>query len=297
LLLCTIPPALASLQPLFALPGPPLPGSWFENLAVRPNGAILATRGDAPEIWQIDPSTRTGSRLVSVEGAFNLTGISQVDTSARQGKDETYVFASAYIPAPFQVGPGSAKVWTLTFTSTGPSVSLLKALPEAGFLNGLTAWDTGRVLIGDTLAESVYLIDVETGVHTTPLVNMSGVNGVRVAKAEPGVVYWANHNDLTLRRVKTDGNAVPTGAVEVLAGNLTGIDDFALQVGKSGKVEKAYIAGLTGNDVVEVVLGTGAKRVVGSDLTGTGAGLVTAVVLGRRKEDEKVLYASAGQGG
>ena len=64
----------------FILPGPAAPGSWFESLAVRPNGLLLTTRGDAPEIWQIDPTTRTGSLLVSIAaaGGFNLTGIAEV---------------------------------------------------------------------------------------------------------------------------------------------------------------------------------------------------------------------------
>jgi hypothetical protein len=121
---------------------------------------------------------------------------------------------------------------------------------------------------------------------------MSGVNGVQVA---PGNVYWANHNVQTLSRVAVDANAVPVGSVQVLATNQ--IDDFALEIGKDGTVKKAYIAAMYGNDVVEVVLVTGAKRVVASDLSGTGTGLCTSAVFGRRKADEKVLYATVGQGG
>ncbi|KAK0614576.1 hypothetical protein B0T14DRAFT_436131 [Immersiella caudata] len=285
-------PLLTSAAPfesIFSIPGPPNPSAWFENLAVRPNGNILATRGDAPEIWQIDPATRTGSLLVSVSGAFNLTGISQVEIAAQQ---ETYVFASAYIPAPFQVEPGSAKVWTLSFNGASPSVSLLKALPEAGFLNGLAGFDEGRVLIGDTLNEAVYLMDVETGTYTTPLVSMSGVNGVQVA---PGYVYWANHNVQTLSRVSVDGDALPTGSAEVLATNQ--IDDFALDVRGDGTVRKAYVAAMYDNEVVEVVLATGAKTVVADNLSGSGSGLCTSAVFGRRAADRRVLYATVGQGG
>ncbi|KAK4443808.1 hypothetical protein QBC34DRAFT_336232, partial [Podospora aff. communis PSN243] len=288
----------ATFEPIFSIPGPPNPSAWFENLAVRPNGNILATRGDAPEIWQIDPATNTGSLLVSVSGAFNLTGISQVETS-RQGKGkgkgkghhegaETYVFASAYIPAPFQVEPGSAKVWTLSFDGSAPTVSLLKAMPEAGFLNGLAGWDEGRVLIGDTLNEAVYLMDVETGTYTTPLVGMAGVNGVQVA---PGYVYWANHNVQTLSRVAVDANAVPTGSAELLATNQ--IDDFALDLSNG----KAYVAAMYDNEVVEVVLATGAKTVVATNLSGSGFGLCTSAVFGRRAADTRVLYATVGQGG
>src|SRR5690606_25271786 len=134
------------------------------------------TRGDAPEIWQIDPATGEGSLLVSVEGTFNLTGSAQVipreekrNKGANQQQQphsnddagETYVFGSSHIPAPLQVEPGSATVWTLHFHPTtagttnpnndspspSPTVSLLAALPSAGFINGIAAWDAGRVLL------------------------------------------------------------------------------------------------------------------------------------------------------
>jgi hypothetical protein len=286
---------------IFSLPGPPLPGAWFENLALRPNGNILATRGDAPEIWQIDPDKRTGSLLVSVPGAFNLTGISAVGTGngggkgkgKGKGKDgELYIFGSAHIPAPMQIEPGSGKVWRLEITDAGPSVGLVRAMPDAGFINGIVGFDKGRVLMSDTVREVIYLMDVETGEFTTPFVGMEGVNGVRVAGE---FVYWANHNAQTVSRVAVDGNAVPTGAKEVVVTNQ--VDDFALEAGKDGKVEKVYLATMTGNEIVEVVLGTGQKRVVASDLSGTGTGFSSSVVLGRGKGNEKVLYAAVGQAG
>jgi len=56
------------------------------------------------------------------------------------------------------------------------------------------------------------------------------------------------------------------------------------------------------NSVVEVVLATGSKRLVQGDLTGTGTGLCTVVVFGRRGEHEQdrgvlYMYAAVGQGG
>ncbi|KAK3389688.1 hypothetical protein B0H63DRAFT_445864 [Podospora didyma] len=308
LLPCILPAALAlsTVTPIFTVPGPLLPGSWFENLAVRPNGLILATRGDAPEIWQIDPATGQGALLVSVSGAFNLTGIAEI-ASFRQcspqqppSRPETYVFGSSHIPAPFQVTPGSAKAWTLQFSPTTglPTVSLLAALPDAGFINGIASWGSRRVLLGDTEREVVYLMDVDTGVYTTPLTNMTGINGVKVA---PGYVYWANHLAQSLSRVRVDTSAIPNGPVEILAADQS-IDDFAIAVDRFG-AGKAYIAAMYENKVVEVIvgaapsLGPGAKRVVAENLSGTGVGLTTAVVFGRRAEDSGLLYATVGQGG
>ena len=296
--------ALSTPTTIFTLPGPLLPGSWFENLAVRPDGKILATRGDAPEIWQIDPSTGHGALLVSVTGAFNLTGIAEVTPHRRpqtrtQPSPETYVFGSSHIPAPLQVTPGSAKVWTLQFhanPTTPPTVSLLAAMPAAGFINGITPWGRGRVLLSDTTAEAVYLMDAATGAYTTPLTGLTGVNGIRAAR---GWVYRADHASLTLSRIPVGRDAVATGPAQVLAtGQL--IDDFAVVVGPSG-AGKAYVAGMYDDDVVEVAFGAagglGVKRVVAADLSGTGYGLCTVVAFGRRAADKRLLYATVGQGG
>jgi sugar lactone lactonase YvrE len=285
---------------------------------VRPNGLILATRGDAPEIWQIDPATGQGALLVSVTGAFNLTGIAEVTPPHKHPKhphqsncaaanSETYVFGSAHIPTPLQVEPGSAKVWTLQFpttpgTTTGdtPTVSLLAAMPNAGFINGITAWSRGRVLLSDTEAEAVYLMDVATGSYTTPLTGLAGINGIK-ATTKPGYVYRADHASQTLSRIPVDDDAVATGPAEVLAAEQA-VDDFAIAVGGDG-AGKAYVGAMFENQVVEVVFGAapssgpGVKRLVAENLSGTGTGLVTVVAFGRRAEDAELLYAAVGQGG
>jgi hypothetical protein len=309
-----LPSLAATLTTIFTLPGPTLPGSWFENLAVRPNGKILATRGDAPEIWQIDPATNTGSLLVSVTGAYNLTGIAEVRPRHHgKGKTrhvhETYIFASSYIPAPFTVAPGSAKVWKLTFGHSGtPTVSLLAAMPSAGFLNGVASWDTGRVLISDTELECVYLMDVDTASYTTPLTGLAGINGIQTRGSATGAghlghmyVYRADHLLSQLSRIPVDSNAVATGSAELLS-NGTSIDDFAINVDSTG-AGKTYIGAMYDNLVQEVDVaaapssGLGTSSLLANDLTGTGYGLVTVVAFGRTSADSNVLYATAGQGG
>ncbi|KAH6854110.1 hypothetical protein B0I37DRAFT_22170 [Chaetomium sp. MPI-CAGE-AT-0009] len=315
LLLSPIPIlALSTPTPVFTLPGPIAPASWFENLAVRPNGLILATRGDAPEIWQIDPATGEGALLVSVTGAFNLTGIAEVTTTPHQRQPhppthggETYVFGSSHVPTSdwSQVEPGSAKVWTLQFPASSnsnkpkpPVVSFLTAMPDAGFLNGITSFGAGRVLLSDTPAGAIYLLDVATGSFSTPLTGLTGVNGIHTA---PGYVYHADMAASALRRIPVDAHAVATGPAEVLAAEQP-VDDFALAVDGEGE-GRAYMATLTENRVVEVTFGAapssgpGVKRVVAENVSGTGTGFVSVAVFGRRVEDSGLLYVAVGQGG
>lgn len=298
---------------VFTLPGPVKPSSWFESLAVRPNGKIIATRGDAPEIWQIDPATGTGALLVSLApstGAFNLTGIAQVHfgDDSNENDIETYVFGSSYIPVPLQVEPESAKVWKLELDHAGTATtSLLAALPSAGFINGIAEWGrSGRVLLSDTDRAAVYLMDATTGSFTTPLTNLTGINGIRTAgpKGGEGYLYRVDFLSLQLGRILiAAATATALGPEEMVAdGQL--IDDFALAVDKHTGAGKAYLATMYDNSVVEVDFGPppssgpGVKTLVARDLTGTGFGLCTVAVFGRRGgQDEDVLYAAVGQGG
>ncbi|EAQ92938.1 hypothetical protein CHGG_01173 [Chaetomium globosum CBS 148.51] len=294
--------ALSTPTPIFTLPGTIAPESWFENLAVRPNGLILATRGDAPEIWQINPRTGAGTLLATVADTFNLTGITQLTTTP-----ETYVFGSSHMLSFTEVVPASAKIWTLEFpapgstpttTSTPPVVSLLTTLPAAGFINGMATWDANRVLLSDTLTSSIYLLDVATATFTTPFSSLSGVNGIRTA---PGYVYWVDPIALKLSRTPVDADAVPTGLAELLLEDQQ-MDDFALAVDGTG-AGKAYLGTLLENVVVEVTFGAppsaglGVKRVVAEDVSGTGTGAVTVAVFGRRTQDAGLLYVAVGRTG
>src|SRR5438105_4501375 len=55
--------ALRTSRVVYQLPNK---GSWFENLAVRSDGTILATRLDVPEVWIIDVDAQTGSAMVKL---------------------------------------------------------------------------------------------------------------------------------------------------------------------------------------------------------------------------------------
>lgn len=180
---------------------------------------------------------------------------------------------------------------------SGPvEVSLLAALPDAGFINGVAAAWGGRVLLGDTLTEKIYVMDVATGEVKTLMEGVEGVNGVQVDLAG-GWVYWANHagravNRVRVREEKRGGLGV-VGEREVVVGGQT-VDDFAVDFGKG----RVYVAAMGENEVVEAGFGEGGgKRVVAEDVSGTGTGFVSVVVLGMGEGDKGVLYVAVGQDG
>jgi len=139
------------------------------------------------------------------------------------------------------------------------------------------------------MGEAIYLMNANTGVFTTPLANMSGINGVQTTESH---IYWANHNVQSISRIQVNNNAVPTGPAEILSSNQS-VDDLALGVEKAGAVTKLYIGAMYDNTVVETSLvPSPASHVVASNLTRTGVGLCAVVVFGRRAMDKGLLYAS-----
>ncbi|CAI4211903.1 unnamed protein product [Parascedosporium putredinis] len=196
-------------------------GTWFENLAVRPSGSVLATRMDAPEVWHIDPKEGTGSVLVTVPSALSTTGITELTP-------DVWVFSAANFSfgEPFGLAPGSMAVWKVDLSEgdEGAEPELVARFPDAGFLNGMATWDEKRVLVGDTTSSAIYLLDVETGEFTTALdgPEVAGVNGIRV---HDGAVYAVATTNTTLYKIPVTEDAALDGEAEVILQGL-GMDDF-----------------------------------------------------------------------
>ncbi|SPO04008.1 uncharacterized protein DNG_06691 [Cephalotrichum gorgonifer] len=258
-------------------------GTWFENLAVRASGSVLATRMDAPEVWEIDPSTGTGSALVTVPGHLSTTGITELTA-------DVFVFSAANFSFadPPGLEPGSLAVWKVDLSGEAedPEPELVARFPDARFLNGMATWDVKRVLVGDT-AGVVYLLDVETGEFETALdgPEVAGVNGLR---ARDGEVYAMSTTERILYRIPVDADARISGEVEALYQGL-GIDDF--DVGADGAV---YAASPSGNVVVKIQGGE-ATTLAG----GEGSLEVispTSVRIGRGAGEGSIYVSTTGNG-
>src|SRR5689334_4689821 len=124
----------------------PTIGTFFENIAVRADGILLATRVDAPEVWRIDPTTGEGSVLLTLPAPLSsATGIAELTPNVFA------LGAGIYSMSPESSGPvpGSMEFWTFKFATLGEdhkaqAQSTLRrvcAVPEAVLLNGLCRWD------------------------------------------------------------------------------------------------------------------------------------------------------------
>ena len=256
-------------------------GPWFENLAVRPSGTILATRMDAPQLWHIDPRRKTGAPLVEVPGVLSTTGIAEV-------ADDVYVFAAGNFS--FEARgfvPGSLSVWKVDLSGLkkrAPVPMLIADFPDAGFLNGIAAWDGTRVLVGDTTGSKVYLLDIVSGEFEVALdvPEVAFVNGINV---RDGWIYFVSGELGTFYRVPVDSDARPTGAPELIAADLS-LDDF--DIADDGTV---FAAAVWNNQVVRITEDR-AVTVIAGGPDSVELLSCTSAKLGRTASDKGTIYVS-----
>ncbi|KAF7133826.1 hypothetical protein CNMCM5793_005238 [Aspergillus hiratsukae] len=266
--------------------------TWLENLAVRPNGKLLATRLDAPELWLIDPAntntTEAGSLFHTFPNATSLLGITEINT-------DVYAVVAGNFSIPTVTSThGSYVIWRLDASSTPPSASILARIPDAEFLNGIARFGENMLLITDSAKGVIWLLDMSTGVYSQALSHPSmlpaagqpyavGVNGIDVRGK---YVYYTSTTQMLFCRVPVDSTASATGPVEVIASGITP-DDFIV----SGD-GTAFITTNPDNGLVRVDPKGRVRLVAGNQFT-IAVGGSTAVA---GSEDGSVLYVTTSGG-
>lgn len=244
----------------------------IENVAVRPNGIVLATNMNSANLYAVDPVAKTSTTALAVTGASGLSGIGEISPD---------VFAVI----------GGKGIYKVDFTATPPKSSLIKTITAASNLNGLAVFNNDTLLVADAGKGNVYKFTVSTGdyavVLTDPTMAPSGgiPFGIDGIKYRDGVVWYTNIFKNSFYKVPVDpATAKATGAVVPLWTNLMGDD---LCFGPNGKI---YVATNSGNSLVEVDPAVGKPTSVGS-VTGS-----TSCAFGRTDKDKNVAYVGAGQG-
>ncbi|GME51444.1 Six-bladed beta-propeller TolB-like protein [Neofusicoccum parvum] len=292
-----VPPTTrASSEVIYQFPN----GTWLENIAVRPNGNLLVTLVNVPEVWEVDPSARTAHLLHRFATSRQATGIAEIRAD---------VFAIA----------SDSSIHILDLTATPATPTLLATIQDTT-LNGLTfapapanSSSAGTLLASDSSGGVIWRIDPDpdpadpsshfgialwdASMHPVPGARRSGaligVNGVRYDPVTQ-YVHYVNLPRLLYCRVRVDpgGGAAAVGPHEVLARDVMA-DDFALAGDGSGVV---YLAGLDRNVVVRVGEGGGTVEVVAGGLNSTEVAGATSAAFGRTEGDRGVLYVTTGGG-
>lgn len=253
--------AQATVTNLFQLPAI---GNVLENLALRQNGNILATRIDAPEVWEIAPNGKNASLLFTFPGATGASGIREVEPN---------IFAVAVAKISSPVSATDNKVWTLDMTlgPAKPGFAKIRAtVTAATVLNGMAVVPGLKrtVLCSDHVQGAVYAIDLVTGssrvviadkatmlpVGSNPDPNFApvGVNGLALS-AKGDTLYYTSSFQGALYAMSVDPQSGESQGPAQLVATLSGPDDLAL--GSSG--ETAYVASQTDSSLSRVTLRNG----------------------------------------
>ena len=263
-------------------------GGWVECLAIRSNGGILANRLDVPELWTIDPVTKTSTKLFSFPNALGLTGI------AETSPDIFAVVAGNFSTTNFSIGNGSWAVWKVDLTGETPKQTLLKEIPEGGFLLGATAFNNDTAFIADAGNGALYRISMTTGHYEILLQDPTmkapagafiseGIHGVRYVP-QLDTVFFTNTFGSTFNRFnidKTTGKA--TSSVTTITTNIETPEDLTIIEGT------AFIMSLNGGGIFRVTPDGKSIKIV-DVVSGS------TVAVGRGTSDAKTLYFATSSG-
>jgi len=279
---------MALVQPIFQFSSI---GTWLENLAIRPSGALLSTRLDAPEVWEITPDTGTGLPLITIPGLNATTGIAEL-------APDVFAIGAGNYSLDLGAIPQTWGIW-LVDLSVSAEPRLVVDMPDVSLVNGVARLDDATLVVADSAAGKVYAVDVpgksyalkmEGEVFEPPPDGFLpiGVNGVKVLSLhDKTYLYFTNSIRQSLSRVEIDCDANPVGEVETVAEGFV-TDDFTLK--EDGT---AFVVTNVNNTVIRVEPDGEWAVVAGSEDSLEVAG-GTACEFGRREEDRDVLYVVTG---
>ncbi|PLB53616.1 hypothetical protein P170DRAFT_460015 [Aspergillus steynii IBT 23096] len=258
-------------------------GTWIENLAILPGGDLLLTRMDEPELWRANPADGSGSLVHRFDQATALMGITHLH-------DDRYavVVGNVTIADIGQPTPGSFSLWAVDLAADAPQISPIVAIPEAGWLNGMTRLDdeSRTLLVADSRNGVIWKVKPSSGEYEVALSGHSlepnaqslGVNGVHAVGM---TVYYTSSSLSSLFRVALDAQGHAAGPVETVVASDPPSDDFALASDGT-----AYLMA-NGNNLVQRVSSTGEL----STLAGSkDSSLVAGPSAGQVSADGSILY-------
>jgi hypothetical protein len=283
---------MSTTRTIFQLASQP---TWFENIALRPSGTILATRLDVPEVWEIDPEKSSGSKILRIALPDSiphqaLTGICCL-------KPDVFAVAAGSfdIIGGAKPKPGSWSIWLADLAGEQPKVTKIADMPEIGMINGIATWDGNTALVTDCLYGKVYKLSIATGSYNVALEDDTfaipadapfkvGLNGIKVHRfGEQTYVYYTTTSRFCVYRVPVTQEVQAAGSVEILAPGLVA-DDFA--VAHDGTM---YVCTNISNTVVRIPATGGEATVVAGEAKALDVAGSTACVFG---QDERVLYVT-----
>lgn len=190
--------------------------SWFQGTCLRPDGRILASRLDLPELYLFDPA-QPEAEPVLLHSFSSEGGLMDVCPMGPD-RDEYLVVSGVFdIPSATFEQP---KIWKATFSGADdqPNVELLAEIDQSGPKFVASIWPVSErtLAISDTNNNCIWRYDLATGrsevlardisMHPAPMKagdreEPYGINRIRVSG---NYVYYGNESKGLLGRVPVE---------------------------------------------------------------------------------------------
>ena len=285
--------ALFPTRLVYETPNP----TWFENLAIRYDGSILATTVTAPTLYLVRPDSPKQSPTVitGFDNNTSLLGITEITP------DVFVVAGSNFSLATQSPAPNSSFLYLLSFpnrTSENPIVTVAAYIPKVALPDGIVKLNDHTILVADPPNGEIWSVDIKTGAYSVvssdPLLKGTGVDGVKLYRDQ---LYFTDTSERLLGRFIIDlKTGVPLRNASVVARYpdtppVVAYDDFALS--RDGKFAYPVVAG--GNSVTQVNVETGKQVTIAGSLNSTTIAQPTSAAFGRNG-DEGILYVTTAGG-
>ncbi|KAI0407910.1 hypothetical protein F4802DRAFT_492990 [Xylaria palmicola] len=276
-----------------------VPGSWFENIALRSNGDLLVTMLQpfaAVYAIQKPLSGSPKASIINFDNSNGLLGISETSPDVFAVSGGT--FSALAVPV-----EGTMAMWTLDLTGRKPTTQLVTKMPEAVFLNGVITvpgCSTPYVLVADSGLSLVWRVNMKTGkydvaaevpeMQSVPTASLPlGVNGVKIRN---GYLYFTNSNLAAIYKLAIDKTGVAVkGAKAELVAKLSApfVDDFDIDA------KGNFWVATNMNSTVEYAKpGSTGIIVVGKPTELTVGGDTSLAFGGKTKFDKNIVYTVTG---
>ncbi len=136
--------------------------SWFQGTALRPDGRVLASRLDQPELYLFDPLQPDSEPVLlhTFEGASGLINICTLEGC----HDEFAVLTAVFDVATFQFE--DPIIWKVSFSSKDdlePKVTKATEVVGAGFCAALVSISPRTLLVADSSSACIWRLDITNG--------------------------------------------------------------------------------------------------------------------------------------
>ncbi|KAL4786481.1 hypothetical protein BJX76DRAFT_365563 [Aspergillus varians] len=230
------------------------PGAWIKSFARRGSSWYTRmTRLDSPQVQEVDPSHQHGGprTIYTFPGATNATGIAELSA-------DLYAVLTLN-----QVVDGTTvSIWTLeTSNAETTATKTIEDIEGAELLNGLAAISPSIVFATDSLAGTIYRINLETSTAENVLSGNSIAPGVNGLRYKAPYIYYTNTLDGIFGRIAVDASTgdLVSGAEVLASGDvLVGADGFALAYW----ADAAFVVNFEKNTLVRVNIDDGTAEIV-----------------------------------